>query len=234
MTNKPSQPEDQPPADERNIVALDSSYEGASLEDQIFLFWHNYKNIILAVCVVAILALAGWGILTVVQERREAAIQAAYQEAVSIDELRAFADEHSPHSLAGAAYLRVADYHFENEEYAEAAEFYERASADLENPAAAGRSQVGRGVALALAGQENEALAHLEEVARNPDHLSAIRTEAHYHAASLAIELGQTELARNHLDQVMELDRSQMWASRAMRLQQSLPPPAPEPVEGES
>jgi tetratricopeptide (TPR) repeat protein len=227
MTNKPSKPENQPaPADERNIVSLDSNYEGASLEDQVFLFWHKYKNIIIAIVVVAVLALIGWGLITYMQDRREGRIRGEYQLAVSIDELKAFAERNSGHELAGVASLRAADYHFENGEFAEAAGLYQRAINDLDTAALRGRAQIGRGVALALAGQANDALNHFEEIARNPDNLAAIRSEAHYHSASLSVEAGRIDAARTHIERVMELDQSRIWASRAMGLQQALPPPA--------
>lgn len=228
MTNKPSQPEDQPKADERNIVAVDPSYEGASLEDQLFLFWHNYRKVILIVCALAVLALAGWAILTWVQERREARINEEFQQATSMDELKAFADRNAPHELAGVAYLRAADYHFENGEFGDAASFYEQAATHLEDPALEGRASIGRGVALALADQQNEALNHFEAVARNSDNFGAIRAEAHYHAAGLAVELDQISTAHDHIERVLELDRSQMWSARAMGLRRTLPDPEEE------
>jgi tetratricopeptide (TPR) repeat protein len=223
MTTKPSKSEKQPPADERNIVPLDSSYEGASLEDQLFLFWHNYKKIILGVCVALVLVLVGWGVITLVQERREARIRSEYAAATTMDEVKVFADRNAPHSLAGVAYLRAGDYHFENGEFVEAARFYQQASSHLQNPFL-GRALIGRGISLAQSGEQNEALTHFESVARNPDHFDIVRTEAHYHAASLAIDMGQTAAARRHIESVLEMDRSRIFASRAMGLQQALPP----------
>src|SRR5690625_2077893 len=128
MTTKPQSSANQPAADDRNIVSLDSSYEGASFEDRVFLLWHNFKGIIIGICLLAVLALVGWGLIEYMQAKREAGIAAAFQEAVSTDEITAFAEAHAPHPLAGAAFLEVADYHFENKDYAEAAGFYERAA----------------------------------------------------------------------------------------------------------
>lgn len=227
MTNKSSQPENQPKADDRNIVSLDSSYEGANLEDKLFLFWHNYKSIIVGVTAVAVLALAGWGILSVLQSGREARIQSEYQQAVTSGELVPFAEKNVPHELAGVAYLQAADKRFEEKAFTEAAELYGKAAENLDDAAFVGRAQVGRGVALALTGDQEAALVHLEEVARDAGNLGATRAEAHYHAASLAVELEQYDVARTHIDEVMQLDRSQIWASRAMSLQRSLPAEAP-------
>lgn len=233
MTKQPPHSENPQPSDERNIVSLDPSYEGASVEDRLFLFWHNYRKIIVAVSVLAILILAGWGLLSLFQERREARIQSEYQQAQSIDELKAFAEQNGSHRLAGAANLEVADYHFENADYAEAARFYQLASEGLDDLSVSGRARIGRGAALALAGEEEAALSHLEDVGGDSSNLSIVRAEAYYHAAGLAVELGQPETARAHAEQVAELDRSRIWAGRAMGLLRSLPKPEAETVEAE-
>lgn len=229
MTTKPQETENQPKADERNIVAVDPSYEGASFEDRVFLFWHEYKKGIIAVLAVILLALAGWGIIVLVQERREAGIAAEYQEAAAIEEIRAFAERHSPHPLAGVAYLEAADYHFTNREFEEAARYYGLAARDLVDAPPAGRAQIGQGVSLALAGKGAEALTHFEQVGRNPENYDIIRAEAYYHAATVAVETGQTDAARDYIEQVMEIDQSQVWSSRAMGLEQSLPEAPEEP-----
>lgn len=229
MTKQPQHPENQPKADERNIVPLDSTYEGASFEDRLFLFWHDYQKIIIGACVVALLALAGWGLIRFLQERKEDRIQAEFQEAVAMDEIKAFAERNSPHPLAGVAYLEAADYHFGNEEYEEAARFYGLAAEDL-TEAVVGRARIGHGVALALSGKQEEALAALEEIARGFENFAVIRAEAYYHAATLAVEMGQMETAHQYLDQVAEVDNSQMWSSRARQLKQGLPEPAAEEV----
>ena len=223
MTNKSSKPANQPPADDRNIVPVDSSYEGANLEDQLFLFWHKFKTIIVACAVLGVLILAGWGILSVFQESQEARIQEEYQQAVISGEFIPFAEKTGSHPLAGLAYLQAADEKFEAEEYAEAATLYENAAGSLEDQAFNGRARIGKGVALALDGKQEEALAHLEEVARDGGNLGITRAEAHYHAASIATELNRPDVARTHIEEAMKLDRSQIWAGRAMALQQSLP-----------
>lgn len=222
MTTKPQSPENQPKADERNIVSLDSSYEGASFEDQLFLFWHNYKKVVIGACVLVALAFAGWGLIRYMQDRREQQIASEFQEAVSMDEITAFAERNSPHPLAGVAYLEVADYHFSNKEYEEAAQYYDLAAQDV-GEELAGRAKIGHGVSLALAGLEAEALAKLEEIARDPANFSSARAEAYYHAATLAIELEQPETARDHIAKIGELENSQLWASRARGLEQALP-----------
>lgn len=223
MTKKPQQPENQPNSDERNIVSLDSSYEGASLEDRLYLFWHQYHKIIIGLCLVVAVVLAGWGISHVLQERREAQVAAAFQDATTIEEKREFAQRFSPHPAAGTAFLEVADHFFGEGNYEEASAYYTRAAEDLGELPTAGRARIGRGVALALAERPDEALTVLEAVARDPRNYEIIRAEAYYHAATLAIDLGRYSTARQHIEQVFEFDRSQMWSQRAMGLSRVLP-----------
>lgn len=223
MTQKPQKPENRPPADERNIVEIDPSYEGASFEDRLFLIWHEYKKVILGAIAAIALVLAGWGIITIVQQRQEARIATEFQEAVAMDDIKAFAEKNSPHPLAAVAYLEVADYHFANGDFEEAARYYDLAARDFGDAPPAGRAKIGQGVSMAQAGQEAEALSHFEQVAGDPGNYSVIRAEAYYHAATLAMEAGQTDTAHDYIERVSEIDRSQMWTSRAFGLRQALP-----------
>ena len=233
MTTKPQPQEKQPKSDERNIVSVDSSYEGASFEDKIFLLWNDYKRLIVGALAVIVLVFAGWGIAAWLQGQREQQITAAYQTALSIDERKAFAEEYAPHPLAGAALLEVADYHFSNGEYNDAVRYYQSA-ADLLPDVIAGRAKIGIGASFALNGETQAALEHFESVARDVTNFSAVRAEAHYHAATLAAELGQFDTARDHIARISELDHSQLWASRARSLEQSFPQPKEEPAEADS
>jgi tetratricopeptide (TPR) repeat protein len=223
MTNKPQKPETQPKADERNIVSLDSDYEGASLEDRLYLIWHNYQKVIIGVCAAAAVVLAGWGIIHVAQERREARIASEYQEAGTIDEKLAFAERTVGHVAAGAAFLEVADHYFSEGGYDTAAAHYLRAANDLGDLPTAGRAKIGHAVSLAMSGRESEALTAFEGVGRDAGNYSIVRAEAYYHAATLAIGLGQPATARSYIERVNEYDQSQMWSRRAMGLSQALP-----------
>lgn len=230
MTNKPQKPENQPKADERNIVSLDSAYEGASLEDRLYLFWHNYQKVIIGVCAAAAVVLAGWGIINVVQERREARISSEFQAAITIDEKLAFAERTSGHVAAGAAFLEVADHYFGEGDYEASAVYYQRAASNLGELPTAGRAKIGHAVSVALAARENEALQAFEEIGRDPRNYSIVRAEAYYHAATLAVGLGQHATARGHIERVSEYDQSQMWIRRAMGLSQALPDEESDPM----
>ena len=233
MTTKSQSSENHPKGDDRNIVSLDSSYEGASFEDRVFLFWNKYQNIIVGICIVAVLALIGWALIEFMQGRREAGIAAEYQEAVSTAEITAFAERNAPHPLAGAAFLEVADYHFENNDFSEAAQYYGKAG-EILPPVVAGRAKIGQGISLAQLDDKAAALAHMERIAADTSLFRATRAEAYYYAATLAIELGQFDDARDFIGRIPELDDSQMWVSRSRSLEQALPETAPEEVAAET
>lgn len=230
MTKKPQQPEPQPNADDRNIVPLDSSYEGGTLEDRLFLFWTENRRLIVAVSMATVVVLLGWGLLAMLQNRREARIATEYQEATTMEDKLAFAERAAPHSMAGAALLEVADHQFSEGNYEEAAATYSKAVENLVGLPLAGRASVGRGIALARADQKEAALAHLEQVAANAGFYDNIRGEAHYHAAALAMDLGRPEVARRHIEEIQQLASAPLWAGRAISLSRSLPEEEPAPA----
>src|SRR5690625_4565736 len=167
------------------------------------------------------------------QGRREAGIAAEYQEAVSTAEITAFAERNAPHPLAGAAFLEVADYYFENNDFSEAAQYYGKAG-EILPPVVAGRAKIGQGISLAQLDDKAAALAHMERIAADTNLFRATRAEAYYYAATLAIELGQFDDARDFIGRIPELDDSQMWVSRSRSLEQALPETAPEEVAAET
>ncbi len=223
----------QPPADERNIVAVGSDYEGATFEDRVYLLWNQYGRLVIAAIVAVVLFTCGWLFIGWFQERQEGTIAEAYRQAVGMDDKLAFAESHSGHVLAGVALLEVAQHHYEEGDFARAADLFGQAAASLGNAPTAGRAKIGRGISLALAGETEEALNHLEDVSESTANYQSDRVEAAFHAALLAYELGRHDTARRLLDRVSELDVTQAWAGRAMRIERRLPAEesAEEPVE---
>lgn len=206
------------------------------LEMQVRGFWEKNRKAIYFFCaavILVILARSAWDWLAA---RRQAGIQAAYAAATTSEQLRVFAREHGGHSLAGAAYLKLADEAYAAERYDEALGDYEKAAAALPGTPFAARAALGGAICLIQAGKNTEGTAALRQIADDAAQLRTARCEAVYHLAALAFADGDYDEARKRTEQVIQLDSRNFmsqrgsWAQRALMLSMRIPPPA-EPAE---
>ena len=223
--NKKTPTEKEPPiaGDDRNIVAVDEAYKEASLEDKLYLLWEKYSSWIVAGIVAIFVGLILYFAMEYLAERREAAIQAEYAAAETMEQKSVFAHDHSGHRLAGTAALEVADYRFEAEAYEEAAEYYALAAESLRRHVLHGRARLGQAMALIMLDRPDEARAVLSELSADEEVLLAIRMEAAYNLASLAFERGDYDLVRETAARIEEEDVMGFWSGRATSLVEDIP-----------
>lgn len=224
----PASPAPNPPAgDDRNLVAAATS-PVVTFEDRVRTFWTGNRNVITGLCVgvaLAILAKGGWDYL---QREQESGVVQVYAAADSSDKLKAFAAAHAGHALAGVAQLRLADEAYQAGKATEAAALYQQAVGTLKGDPLGTRARLGRAVAQLAAGQATEATTALKALADDSTQLKAVRAEAAYHLASLAVEAKNADEAQRLVDQLMQIDVSSPWTQQAMMLRASLPAtPAP-------
>lgn len=223
----PSQPN--PAGDDRNLVPVTES-TAVTFEDKLHLFWKNNRNAVLGVIALVLLAIAGkegWGYLS---RQRELDVERAYAEATTPEKLKAFVTAHRDHTLAGVAHLRMADDAYKAAKPAEAVAGYDQAIAILKQGPLAARAQLGRALAKAQAGKSAEAITELKQLADHKDQFKAIRAEAAYHLTSLAVDSGNAAEAQKYADQLLQIDPTSPWTSRALSLRASLPAPAEKPA----
>jgi hypothetical protein len=209
------------------LVAAATS-PAVTFEDRVRTFWTGNRNVITGLCVgvaLAIVAKGGWDYL---QGQQETGVVEAYAAADSSDKLKAFVAAHASHSLAGVAQLRLADEAYQAGKAAEAAGLYQQAAATLKGDPLGARARMGRAVAQLAAGQATEATPALKALADESSQLKAVRAEAAFHLASLAVEAKDANEAQRLVDQLMQIDVSSPWTQQAMMLRASLPAtPAP-------
>ncbi|MFZ9745307.1 MAG: tetratricopeptide repeat protein [Opitutaceae bacterium] len=227
----PASPVPNPPAgDDRNLVAAATS-PAITFEDRVRTFWTGNRNVITGLCVgvaLAILAKGGWDHL---QREQETGVVQVYAAADSSEKLKAFAAAHAGHPLAGVAQLRLADEAYQAGKATDAVALYQQAAATLKGDPLGARARMGRAVAQLAAGQAAEASLALKALADDSTQLKAVRAEAAYHLASLAVEAKNAEEAQRLVDQLMQIDVSSPWTQQAMMLRASLPAtPAPAPA----
>lgn len=215
-------------ADDRNLIDSEASAGGLDFETWVISFWQTNRRTILSAIILALVIVVGLQLYRIISAQRESATREAYAEATTDEARKAFAESHRGHSLAGAALLTLADAAYGQGDYSEAAGLYEAAASGLDLPALAFRATLGQGISLIQSGLQSKGEPTLVGLAGNPAAPEAIRSEAFYHLASLAIAADETEKARGYLDSIEELSPVGIWASRATALRNTLPRSAAE------
>ena len=220
MSATPSNPT--PAGDDRNLVAVDPAL-AVSFEDKLQLFWQKNRNLVFGLIVLVVLGIVareGWQYMSAKKEKE---IGATYAAATSPEQLKAFAVSHSDHVLGGIAQLRMADDAYKAGKSADAIAGYDKAIASLKEGPLVARAQLGRALAKVQSGKAAEGQAELKKIADDTKQVKAVRAEAAYHLASLAVDAGDATEAQKYVDQLTQLDIASPWTQRAMAIRATLP-----------
>lgn len=234
----PENPPQKIPAEAPNLIGAEASASSPGFEETLHRIWTQYGRMIVAACVVVLLVILGNGVFKYLGAQKEVEIRQAFAAADTPEKLKAFATAHSGHSLAGVATLQSADAAYTAGQGAEAVTHYENAAKNLVGTPLAGRTQLGRAMALILAGRIADAEAALQELADRTTEIAGVRSEAAYHLATLAQSAGRGDQVRKLTDQILQNDPASPWAQRALLLASgpaAVTPnqPAPETTESE-
>ena len=189
-----------------------------NFEAKLHSFWQKNRGAVLAVCAVALLAVAakgGWELFTA---QREKSIATDYFAATTSEKLHDFAHEHQGNMLAGVAHLRLADEEYAAGNHTDAIVDYAQASTALAGTPFAGRAQLGQAIAKIQAGRAADGEAQLKQIADDLTQLKAVRAEAAYDLASAAADEGRGDDAKKFAAQVQQIDPDGPWAGRAVDL----------------
>lgn len=216
----PSSPK--PAGDDRKLVSVDENYIAPSFEDKLHLFWSKNGTGVMILCGLVLAGILGKGGYEYLQKQKELDIEKAYAAATTSDQIKAFAAANSEHSLAGVAYLRLADEAYTAGKSADAQAAYEKAAATIKTGPLAARAQLGRAMAK-LQGGKADGAADLKQLAGDTALSKSVRAEATYHLASLAAEAANAADVQKYCDQLLQLEPNGPWTYRAMMLRATLP-----------
>jgi hypothetical protein len=228
MSTPATPPGSQPSVDDRNLVPTGPAT--ATFEDKANAFWEKNRGLLVGLCVAVVVLLVGKGAWDHLAAQKELEIEQKFAAATTSEQLKAFAAANPGHSLAGIAYLRIADEAYTAGKGADAVAAYEQAAGLIKSGPLASRAQLGRALAKVQAGKSTEATAELKQLAGDANQAKSLRAEASYHLASLAAEARNADEVQKLSDQIMQLDPTSAWAARAMALRSSLPAPAAAPA----
>jgi tetratricopeptide (TPR) repeat protein len=194
-------------------------------EHRLHAFWQNNSKNVYVVCLVVLIAIIAKGGYATYRGWQDEKIGNEYAAASNSEKLKAFATANAGHSLAGVAWLRLADEAYAAGKYTDAAQNYQSAAALKDGPLV-GRARLGLAISKLQGGQTAEAETLLRQIAGDAKQMKGVRAEAAYQLASTASVAGRTDEALKYLDQVTSIEPTGTWAQRAMMLRITLPAPA--------
>jgi tetratricopeptide (TPR) repeat protein len=187
-------------------------------------FWERNRRVVLAVCVIGLLAIVAREAWQYYSRIRERGVQADYSSSVGkSDKLLTFASKNASHVLGGVAYLQLADEKFSSGDYKQALGLYQKAAGALKNDALLGRARLGAAVSQIFNGDTAAGEASLRAIGSDQALLKSVRAEATYHLASLAIAANKHEDAQRLVAEVGKIDPAGAWFQRATMLLANLP-----------
>jgi hypothetical protein len=197
------------------------------MEEKLRMFWEKNARAILGACLVVLLAVLARGAYNYYLREREASIEGDFAAATAPEKQRAFVDQHPDHALSGLALLQLGDEAYSAGKYSEAQSDYKRAADILKHGPFAGRARLGVAVAKLDAG-DHSGEQDLKSIANDALELKAVRAEAAFHLATLAVGAGKNDEAIKEFDLVSSLDPMGTWSQRAQMVRSTLPgAPAP-------
>lgn len=217
-----------PQADERNLVEQELNKE-LPPEEKIKLWWERNRAALGLGVVIALLVVVGFQAVRLYRESYDAKVQEAWLSIDSEDTRLAFAESHGTHPLGILAYLQLADSAYAEKDYSAARTYYETAQAGAVEPLFQGRARLGFAVTSIHTGEADTGKALLETIARDPNALQSVRSEAAYHRAILAVEENQPEVFNTYYQLLFTLGHSQGWITRleGVRNQEGIEPVGP-------
>jgi len=219
---KPATPTgSKPPADDRNLVAVDETYVAPGLEDKLRILWEKQSKTIIAAIALVACALIGRAVWHYEAAQNELAISGEFGAATTDSALKSFIVEYPNHPLAGEAELRLADNAYRAGNFTEAQADYGKAQTLLTtDPVSllAPRAELGAAVSQLAAGHDAEGAAALKRLADNSARPKGIRGQAAYDLASIAADAGRTADLDQLKAQISQIDPTGIWATNANNL----------------
>lgn len=185
--------------------------------------WQKYGQAVVVAAAAVLLFYVGkigWGFI---DQQHEGSIEAQFARATTPQELRAFADSHPGHELAGVADVELGDQAYAAGRMGEAIADYTDAQRILAGKPLAGRAEMGAAMAEVQSGQAAQGRATLESILNDTKELPVVRTEAGSQLASLAAAAGNYSEVRRIAQELMQIDADSPWTQRAFALTAQAP-----------
>lgn len=189
-----------------------------STEENLKRAWDKYGSLAYIFCAVVAAAILAKGGLDYLNVQKELGIKKDFAECTTPDAYRTFIGNHPGHVLTGVAELIIANDAYTGGKFSDAVAGYSSAVGDLPAGVAQSNARIGLAMALAQTGKTSDAEASLRLLLNDPTQLKAIRCEAGYHLAALAIADGRGAEVQKLAEQVMQIDPSNPFSERTFTI----------------
>lgn len=220
--SKPNETPSTPAGDDRNLVANPESAAAPELEEVVRQFWDKNRSLLLGLVAVILLAILGRNGWAAYEAGQMESTREEFAAADSDDKLKAFAADRSGTALAGVALLEMADKAFAASDYSAAQSGYDAAAAELSDSVFAARIDLGRAMSQLLGGDVATGQSSLRNLANNTDASAAVRSEAIYHLAALALADRDAAEIDALATQIESISPASNWAQRIMLMRSTL------------
>ncbi len=183
----------------------------ADLEERVMSYWekNGKQTVILVLAVMAFVV--GVQLYRYISSQNEEALNEEFASLSSLQELQAFAAEHSSHTLGGIAKLEAAHTLYEQGNYAEAAESYQSARESLQNPQLFERARFGEGMALLMGENTELGIQTLQSIFDDLTLSGYTRGEAAYNIALQYLSDQNYKAAQDVIDRLVATPEADIW-----------------------
>ena len=212
--------------EESKVVSLEKALVEAEsgIEEKLLEMWKKNKQTIIYALIVLLVAALGFEGHRAYAKYRLITEKTAFSKLSTLEEKKLFVKKYAGSRLSGFILLEVAGECYNNQQYEEAATYFEKASLSLKDVVVLNdRAQLGFGVASVLAGNVSKGKAVLEKLSLASSTLGAIRAEATYELAILDFESKDFESCKQRIKAIETIPYAGMFVQKASVLRDAIP-----------
>jgi tetratricopeptide (TPR) repeat protein len=207
---------------EESNESLDDAFKSADFSDKVWMFFTRYARPIASagavICLISCLAL----IIMVGRSMCEKFMKAAYWEAIQTDTRERFVRKYISNPLGGTIFLELGDEAYQKKEYQQAADYYHHARISLGSNILGSRAAIGEGIALIKSELRADGEGVLAAVRDEKSYPMSIRGQGAYLLAHSLYGCGESDKAKNMLNQLINGNFSDSWKIAGKTLLQEI------------
>jgi hypothetical protein len=196
---------------------------GADAEERFNDFWRQNGTSLFVGVVAAALVVIGVQTWRYVHQRIEVKTEAAFANANTNEKLIAFAEDHSKHQLAGAAYMQLANDEYARGQYKQAAAHYALAREKLSGTPFGERALLGAAISELIDGNTKSGLTDLRAILDNPALLELTRAEAGFNLAIYYMQKQDYKSLTGIVDIADTFGAKNVYAEMTRRMRSQIP-----------
>lgn len=202
---------------------LNEAVKSVSIESFLFDLWYRYRWCIIWGIIGVIFLVIGVQGVKLYYKYEVARLQEEFSEAVESGRELQFAAENSDEPLAGFVFLNEADKAYRDKQYAQAKDFYDKATAAFQGTLFEGRAILGSAFSNIFSGEVEKGKELLEKLANNLKVAESHRAQALYQLALIALQEKDLTEAQKYTSSISELSLGGIWARKATVLDTVFP-----------